>query len=78
VALANFEVGERPQNMLAGDFNEDEVLDVALVNRPLASFSGEIELLLGRGDGFLLRAESLDLRCPLSIRVAVGSNQRKQ
>ncbi len=63
--LANFGVGERPEHMIAGDFNGDQVLDLAMLNRPAGSLrDGQVLFLFGQGDGFLNLVNPLDIPCP--------------
>jgi hypothetical protein len=62
--VADFGVGERPQSLVAGDFNGDSFRDVAMINRPTGPFNARVEFLFGTGDGTLLRFDPLELPCP--------------
>jgi hypothetical protein len=39
------------QAIAAGDFNGDGILDIAVANKKLSSFQGNLSVLLGKGDG---------------------------
>lgn len=63
--LANFGVGERPEHLITGDFNGDDIRDLALINRPFGSLrDGEVEFLFGQGNGFLNLVNGVDIPCP--------------
>ena len=47
LAQKRLRVGKTPESMVAGDFNDDEILDLAVVNRG----SGDMSVLIGIGDG---------------------------
>jgi hypothetical protein len=48
-------VGTQPWALVAGDFNNDGKLDLAIVNRPNSGY-GSVTLLLGNGDGTFAQA----------------------
>jgi hypothetical protein len=48
-------VGTQPWALVAGDFNNDGKLDLAIVNRPNTGY-GSVTLLLGNGDGTFTQA----------------------
>lgn len=68
--LANFGVGARPSKLTVGDFNNDGIRDLAMLNRPINRYvnlkyiNGEVNFLIGRGDGFLDLVNTLPINCP--------------
>jgi hypothetical protein len=63
--LADFGVGERVENLITGDFNEDDIRDLGLINRPFGAFNqGEVQFLFGQGNGFLNLVDAVELPCP--------------
>ncbi|KAF2518842.1 T9SS type A sorting domain-containing protein [Flavobacterium salilacus subsp. salilacus] len=45
---SNFPVGTQPLQLVAGDFNEDDITDIATIN----STGGNITILIGDGEGY--------------------------
>ncbi|MEB3342994.1 FG-GAP-like repeat-containing protein [Okeania sp.] len=50
-AATNFDVGGRTDSIVAEDFNRDGFVDLAVSSGNSSSFRGEIEVLLGEGNG---------------------------
>jgi hypothetical protein len=58
-------VGENPSEMLAADFNNDGVPDIAMLNRPAGSGRvSEIDVLMSTGTGVLLPPPGIPVPCP--------------
>lgn len=64
-APVRYVVGENPSNMLAADFNNDGVPDIAMLNRPSGSGRvSEIDVLMATGTGVLLPPPGIPVPCP--------------
>ena len=61
---ASIHVGKAPQSMAVGDFNGDQLLDLATVN----SSSDDVSILLGNGNGTFQSAVSFGIgKIPMSV-----------
>lgn len=63
-AVQNFVVGEKPEAMASGDFNNDEVPDLALLNKPRTTGNDFLDVLLANGDGGFNVPSSTEIPCP--------------
>lgn len=62
-----FLIGEKPEEgqLVTSDFNNDDIMDVAMLNRARASDGvSEVDVLLGRGEGVLLPPTPFQVTCP--------------
>ena len=62
-----YTIGEKPSELVLGDFNNDSVADLAMLNNPAAgNGNGEIDVLLSKGDGVLLPPTAIPVPCPFA------------
>ncbi|MFN8641641.1 MAG: VCBS repeat-containing protein [Candidatus Binatia bacterium] len=63
---AQYVVGENPDSMVYGDFNNDGTPDLAMLNRPSGVGPvSEIDVLLASGTGTLLTPNPIPVPCPV-------------
>src|SRR5262249_49945273 len=62
-AAKNLTAGVNPSSVVAGDFNGDGKLDLAVTNANLAANQGSVSLFLGKGDG--------TFQAPININVGL-------
>lgn len=63
----NYPVGEFPTAIVAGDFNHDGNVDLAVTNYGDPSHGGSVSILLGRGDGTFVTGASYFVIGPQAI-----------
>jgi hypothetical protein len=63
----NYGVGQFPTAIVAGDFNHDGHLDLAVTNYGAVAGSGNVSILLGRGDGTFATGASYSMLGPQAI-----------
>jgi hypothetical protein len=71
----NFGVGANPSSLTTGDFNDDGLEDLVMVNKPRNNANSEINILTNVGNGTLIGPTGFSIPCPfLSGRQSCRAN----